>query len=85
MTFVSFNYLYDIIHIYMPQLTQMVNYVLKSEILLILVNYKKDFRKWKHNSFDQNELSISILIQIKELWNLRRVRHSKLFSIGITI
>ena len=45
----------------------MVNYVLKGEIILISVNYEKDFRKWRHNLFDQSKLSISILILIKEL------------------
>ena len=44
MIFILFNYLYDIIHIYEPQLTQMVNYGLKGEILLVLINYEKDFR-----------------------------------------
>ena len=67
MTFILFNYLYDIIHIYKPWLTQMVNCALKGKILLISVNYEKDFGKWKCNSFDQIELWISILIQIKEL------------------
>ena len=41
MTFILFYYLYDIIHIYKPQLTQMVSYALKIEIVLILVNYEK--------------------------------------------
>ena len=45
--FILFNYLYDIIHIYKPWLTQMVNYALKSEIILVSVNYEKDFRKWE--------------------------------------
>ena len=63
------------------------------EIILISVKYEKDFRKQKCNLFDQSELSISILISIKELLltilkctlELKKGQALQTFLIGIRI
>ena len=65
MTFILFNYLYDIIHIYKPQLIQMVNYMYESKIIFVSVIIT-NLGKWRCYSFDQSVLSISTLISLEE-------------------